>query len=204
MKHYSDARKDLFVRSLEDRFGHFGYAGWFKMLEVLHEHGRGDNLCITLPQLASELSSKPSSVRQLLAICQSAGKIVVEANGQQMKITVKNFNEKQRNKFRAGTVGADGGAASAQEEGDREGEGDRSIRKVVSSLVKRVFYRGQRWSDSELEDHRVQVPGKDFQRRVSDLEASRCQWYLDRIQMDSKTEAAMRHWVKVKAQESNR
>lgn len=204
MKHYADARKDLFLRTLEDRFGHFGYAGWFKMLEVLHEHGSGDNLWITLTQLASELASKPSTVRHLLAICQSSGKILVEANGQKMKITVKNFKEKQRNKSREGTKCAIENSDTAREEGDVEGEGDNNrlgFRAILNSLTAKVS--GWRFSASELESHQFPF-GKEKGRLVIDMEPSRCEWYLRTVQMDSKTMVALKHRIKLKAQETSR
>jgi len=98
MKHDHNARNDLFIRGLESRMGHFGYSGFFKLLEVLHEQGSGDNLCITKAHLSSELRSKWPTVRLLLTPCQDAGKVHFDEDGQDVRITVKNFRKKQDKK----------------------------------------------------------------------------------------------------------
>lgn len=56
--HDHDARNDLFISQAEDRFGPFGYCAYFKLLEVIHEHGVGDKLVMTRGRLCKELRTR--------------------------------------------------------------------------------------------------------------------------------------------------
>lgn len=202
MKHDHNARKDLFIRSLQDRFGHFGYAGWFKLLEVLHEHGTGDNLLITWSQLASELDTRPSVVRQLVAICRTSGKVEVKEVGQEVVITVKNFRKKQANKHRQENSLCDTNNGKPVLDGEEEGEGENNklgFAALMNGITAKVG--GWKYDVAALEAHQFPF-GKDRGRRVIDFEASKCQWYLDRIQMDAKTTAALKHRIKLKQSEA--
>ena len=203
MKHYHYARNDDFIKRAEDRFGHFGYSAYFKMLEVLHEHGSGDKLCITRSRLSSELRSRWPQVQQYLDFCRTSGKVQVSEVGQELILDVKNFRKMQLNKSRKNTNVCFSNDGKNTIEGDGEEEGDNSIRKVVSSLVKRVFYKREPWTDFDLENHKLPIQGKDKDIRIIDLEPSRCAWYLERIQTDNKTTAALKHRIALKAGESN-
>lgn len=197
MKHDHNARNDDFLKRACARFGHFGYAGWFRMLETLHEHGIGDKLCMERSRFASELGSKWPPVRNLLDFYRESGKVQYNENGKELVIEVKNFRKKQDKKNLKIDMYDDLKSLKPAQEEEGEGEEDNNIRQVVKSLVKR-FVIG--WSSGELESHQFPY-GKDRGIRIIDLEASRCQWYLDNNKMDAKTTAALRHRVKLKAEE---
>lgn len=201
MKHDHNSRNDLFVKGLEDRYGHLGYSAWFKTLEVLHEHGVGDILGITLAQYAKEIGTKPSVARQFLASCSSSGKMEVSEVGKEVRIKIKNFRKKQANKHRQENSVTDLESGKPVLEGEEEGEGENGklrYKSLVKDLLVRVGI--SKWSDADLEDARIPFgPAKG--RRIMDSEPSRCQWYLDQFQMDAKTTAAMRHRIKIKNEE---
>lgn len=206
MKHDHNARNDDFVKRACGRFGHFGYAGWFRLLETVHEHGVGDNLCMTRSRLASELGSKWPPVRNLLDFCRESGKVQYNESGEEVRIVVKNFRKKQEKKsFKPADVSVlDLAKQALEEEGEVEGENDR-LRDRAKALVKSlaVSFGMAKWTDAELEEHRFPF-GNDKGRRIIDLEPSRCQWYLDRFTLDSKTKAALRHRIELKREETAR
>lgn len=203
-KHDHDARHDDFIYRAEERFGHFGYAAYFKLLEILHTHGVGDKLLITRTRLTSELRSKWPPVRMFLDYCQDAGKISWSDSGPNVGIEVKNFRKKQdKKKFKTDSNGPMQGLKTALDV-DVEEEGDKDKLGFLDT-IKRLAggFRVTPWTAAELEGHQFPF-GKEKGRKVIDMEPSRCQFYLDRIQMDAKTTAALKHRIKLKAAESIR
>ena len=101
-QHDKGARNDLFIREAEKRFGHFGYAGYFKLLEVLQDHGRGDKVRILRRDLAEELSSRPETVIKLLDfMAEPHGsdrqpKLSYRIDGDFIEYEVPKFREKNR------------------------------------------------------------------------------------------------------------
>lgn len=79
-----------------------------------------------------------------------------------------------------------------QQQVDRE-------KKDLTALIASVGF-----IPGELEAHVFPIPGEDHGRKVIDMEPSRCQWWLDRVQMDPKTTAALKHRVKIKTAEVSR
>ena len=198
MKHDHNARNDDFIKRLEDRFGHFGYSGWFKTLEVLHEHGVGDNLGITMARYASEIGTKPPVARQLLATCASAGKIEWFEVGKEVRITVKNFRKKQGKKGGQNDQSGDLENSKQALEEEEEGEEDNNklgVMGILNGLAKKLWVK--RWTQGDLERHQFPY-GKDKGRRIIDLEASRCEFYLRNTQVDAKTAAALRLRIALK------
>ena len=202
MKHDHNARNDLFIKKLEERFGHFGYAAWFKTLEVLHEHGVGDNLCISMSRYASEIGTKPPTARHLLSICQSSGKVCWSESGKDINITVKNFRKKQGKKFLKEDSNQPEEGSKLALDVDVEEEGDKDKLGFLEK-IKRLAggFRVRPWTDSDLESHQFPF-GKERGRRVVDMEPSRCEWYLGQIEMDPKTTAALKHRIKLKQSEA--
>lgn len=201
MKHDHNARNDDFIKRACGRFGHFGYSGWFRMLEVLHEHGTGDKLCITRSRFASELGSKWPPVGNLLAFCQESGKVRFTDDGKELVIEVKNFRKKQGKKGGQNDQSGDLENSKQALEEEEEGEEDNNrlgFRKILNGVTAKVA--GWRYSAGALEDHRFPF-GKDKGRRILDLEASRCEFYMRNFQVDAKTAAALKHRIKIKAEE---
>ncbi len=204
MKHDHNARNDLFIKKLEAKFGHFGYSGFFKLLEVLHEQGSGDNLCITKAQLALELRSKWPTVHLLLTSCRDSGKVHFDESGQDVTITVKNFRKKQdKKKSKTEDVPVSDESKRALDV-DVEGEVDKDKKGFLEKLKRLAGgFRVTPWTASELEKHQFPF-GKERGRRAIDMEPVNCQFYLDNISMDSKTTAAMKHRIKIKQAEEIR
>jgi hypothetical protein len=94
--HDNDAHMDAFIDAAISKFGHFGYAGYFMILEILHREGVGDVLMIPLPRLSKLLRSKPAAVRQYLAYCSAAGKMMVTYCGDAAEIKINKFLQRQR------------------------------------------------------------------------------------------------------------
>lgn len=205
MKHDHNARNDDFIKRACGEFGHFGYAGWFRMLEVLHEHGAGDKLCITRSRFASELGSKWPPVGNLLAFCQESGKVRFTDDGKELVIEVKNFRKKQGKKGGQNDSPDDlkDFKQAQEEEGDGEEDNNRvGIFGVINGLASKLWVK--RWTAADLENHQFQYGKDDRGRRVIDMEPSRCQWWLGRLQMDPKTTAALKHRIALRNGEAIR
>ncbi len=93
--HDHNARNDDFIRRSEEQFGHFGYAAYFKILELIHEHGCGDILKISSVRLCQELRSKRKVIRKYLESSREANKIVFTWNSDEINIQIKKFRERQ-------------------------------------------------------------------------------------------------------------
>lgn len=202
--HDHNARNDDFIRRAEDKFGHFGYAGYFKILEVLHEHGSGDTLKMSKSRLSQELRSKWPQVRLLLDFCRTSGKVEFTSSSAEVQLQIKKFRERQsKMKTKIPERNPEHSAKTPLErEGEREGEKIQQVELKTNRLTALIASVG--FIPSELEDHRFPIPGDDKGRRVMDMEPSRCQWWLDRVTMDPKTTAALKYRVKLKADEVSR
>lgn len=105
--HESDAKDDVVISEAMDRFGHFGYAGWFMILDAIHRHGKGDTVTMTPKRFAQELRTKPKCCRNILGMFQESGKIIWEDCGNVWIVTVPKVNEKWKNlKARSGALGS--------------------------------------------------------------------------------------------------
>ena len=73
---------------------------------------------------------------------------------------------------------------------------DRESKELTALIASVGFIPG------ELESHTFPIKDTDdFGRRVIDMEPSRCEWWLNRVTMDAKTTAALKHRIKLKRQE---
>lgn len=82
---------DLFVRDLERRFGDFGYAFWFKTLELIASQGEGGKLIISWSNYEEKLHKRQSTVRQVLDFCHTSDKLLVNYSGENIILECKNF-----------------------------------------------------------------------------------------------------------------
>lgn len=104
--HDTDARRDFFIRQAVERFGHFGYAGYFMLLEVIQAHGRGDTIKAPARYLADELLTKPVRLMDFLDFAQKSGKIRYTKHGVEIEVTVPKFSSRNKNRrarFNPGT-----------------------------------------------------------------------------------------------------
>ena len=95
--HDHDARNDEFLQRAEDQFGHFGYAAYFKILEIIHQHGTGGILRMSQSRVALNLRSRWPQVRLYLDFCQTSGKVEFKLIGDQVELQNKKFIQRQRN-----------------------------------------------------------------------------------------------------------
>lgn len=93
--HDHNARSDEFIQKSIDQFGHFGYAAFFMIVELLHEHGTGDILVISQARLAQNLRSRWPQVRLYLDFCRSSGKVDFRLIGTEVHLQIKKFRERQ-------------------------------------------------------------------------------------------------------------
>ena len=120
LKHAANSRNDDFLYRAEDQFGAFGYAAWWKILEILHQHGTGDKFKMTTSRLCLELRSKLPRVRLYLGWSQAAGKLQHQFTRDGVEIEIKNFRKWQNNL----RVKAYPKRSQIAQEGEGEGEGD--------------------------------------------------------------------------------
>ena len=71
--HDHAAHEGQFIKAAMDRFGHFGYAAYFIILELLHRHGVGDNLKISAAKLCASLRSRRPQVVSFLVFAATYG-----------------------------------------------------------------------------------------------------------------------------------
>ena len=93
--HDHDARHDDFIHRAEDKFGPFGYSAYFKLLEVLHEHGVGDILKMTSSRLCSELRCTWPKLQVYLDYTQTMGKVAYKYSSGEVELQIKKFRERQ-------------------------------------------------------------------------------------------------------------
>ena len=131
--HDHNARSDEFLQTAMDRFGHFGYAAYFMLLELIHEHGSGGILKMPARRVAQQLRSKSAAVRLYLAYCASTGKMEVRWIGDDVEIQNKKFIERQRKmKFNAPPMLRQRSVNAPQErEVEREVEREEHIPKAA-------------------------------------------------------------------------
>ena len=94
--HDHNARCDEFIQRLMDEFGHFGYAAYFMLLEVIHEHGVGGALTMKQTRLAHNLRTRWPQLRVLLEFCRSSAKVDVNFTADEVQLLNKKFIERQR------------------------------------------------------------------------------------------------------------
>jgi hypothetical protein len=119
--HDHNARRDEFVQKSMDKFGHFGYAAYFMLLEVIHEHGVGGVVRMTKSRLAQNLRSKWPQVHLYLDFCRTSGKVEVRLTGDEVELQNKKFIERQRKSKANAPATLREGSAELPLDRDREG-----------------------------------------------------------------------------------
>ena len=122
--HDHDAHDDQFISDSMERFGHFGYAAYFIILELLHKDGTGDSLSISASRLCLKLRSKRGPVRKYLDFSREAGKMDFTWKSDEVDIQINKFRERQSNlKTKFISKPSQPRVKTTQHrEGDREGE----------------------------------------------------------------------------------
>jgi hypothetical protein len=131
--HDNDALEDDFIQASMDRFGHFGYAAYFIILELIHRHGTNNCLTIPLARLCQKLRSRRTQVRLYLDFSRTSAKMEVTWSGDEVQLQIKKFNERQRKLRynRSSTVPQD----SPKVAKEREGEGERHNKQPTASAL---------------------------------------------------------------------
>jgi hypothetical protein len=132
--HEHDARNDGFISEAEDRFGHFGYSAWFKLLELVHEHGKREILTMSVKRVGRELRSRPGVVRQFLDFSQGSRKLIWKEDGQVLTIKIEKVLNKWRHLRNPANSTYSQTTAKIQLERDRdkERERDKDIDKGIA------------------------------------------------------------------------
>lgn len=123
--HDHSARLDEFIQRAEDGFGHFGYAAYFKILEMIHQHGIGGILTTTRARLVQNLRSRWPQVQQYLEFSRLSGKFQVTFSPDEVQIQNKKFIERQRKMKSKAPSKLLERSLKAPLEGEGEGEGER-------------------------------------------------------------------------------
>jgi hypothetical protein len=92
-KHISTAMDDLFVKDLERKFSHAGYAFWFKTLELIAAHGEDGTLEISWSNYLDKLHMRRPLVEQLLDFCHTQVKLLSDSRPDSLKISCPKFLE---------------------------------------------------------------------------------------------------------------
>lgn len=95
--HAVDAHEDEFIQKAMDEFGHFGYAGYFIILELIHKHGAGGILKISKSKLAQSLRSRWPQVELLLNFCSTSGELEFTLSPTSVELQNKMFIKSQHN-----------------------------------------------------------------------------------------------------------
>ena len=167
--HDHNARNDDFIYRSEDRFGAFGYSAYFKILELLHEHGTGDCLLITPSRLTLELRSSQAKVRLYLDWGQTWGKLKFDWSPTEVRLEIKKFRERQANrKSKTISTSLNGPSKTIQqEEEEREGEGEKAFNAAAQDQSLENKSIGVDASASQ--QLKAQVYREAFARSVSEL-----------------------------------
>lgn len=100
--HDHDAHHDEFLQKAMDEFGHFGYAAYFMLLELIHKHGTGDRLVMNTSRLAKNLRSRWPQVRLYLEFSRTSGKVEFTLIGTSVELQIHNIRKwwaKQKSKI---------------------------------------------------------------------------------------------------------
>lgn len=130
--HDHDARNDEFLQRSMDKFGHFGYAAYFMLLEIIHEHGVGGIVTMSQSRLAQNLRSRWPQVRLYLDFSRTSGKVDFTLNGTEVQLQNKKFIQRQgKLKFKTPPTLQQHSVKTPQE-GEREEERERHNTKGPS------------------------------------------------------------------------
>ena len=95
--HDHNAHDDKFISDSMEKFGHFGYAAYFIVLELIHMEGVGDVLAISPSRLSLKLRSSQARVRLWADWSQSQGKLEADWGRTEVLLKIKKFRERQSN-----------------------------------------------------------------------------------------------------------
>lgn len=127
--HDHSARNDDFIQRSIEHFGHFGYAAYFMILELLHEHGREDLLKMSPSRLCKELRTKRPQLLKFLEFARNSGKMEFKWGESDITIRVPKFRERQskmKSKIRA-TATQPSVNLPLEREGDGHGDRERQV-----------------------------------------------------------------------------
>lgn len=112
-----------------DQFGHFGYAAYFIILELIHEHGVGGIVTMSQSRLAQNLRSRWPQVRLYLDFSRTSGKVEYTLSGTEVQLQNKKFIQRQgKLKFKTPSILSQHSVKTPQE-GEREEERERHTPK---------------------------------------------------------------------------
>ena len=158
--HDNDAHENLFIEQAIDRFGHFGYAAYFMLIEVLDRHGTGDILTISRKALAKKLRCKPKSLGNVLGMFRESGRVRLEDSGEILTIEIPKFRKRQsklKSKVRSMFPQC---SPNVPQEGEGEGEGDKKEKEKKQPLAQPSTKATQREDPQEFVEWWEAYPSK--------------------------------------------
>lgn len=122
--HEHDARNDAVIYEAMDRFGLDGYAAWFIILDLIHEHGAGDTVTLSMSRMCREFRSRSTKVRLLLDFFQTSSRLLWGEDGLLVTIQIEKVNIKWKNlrsrEVSVGSASDHGGRIEREKEKERE------------------------------------------------------------------------------------
>lgn len=173
--HDNDARHDDFIHRAEDKFGPFGYSAYFKLIEVLHQHGTGDRLEMTTSRLASELRCTWPKLQVYLDYTQTMGKVKFNHSSGVVELQINKFLQRQK-KLRAS------GSSTVPQQFpnrplERQGEGQRHTDSVSVPPKPKDHGLGMPYSGVVLQFWSAYPPSRRSDKRE-------CQYEWDQANID--------------------
>lgn len=124
-RHMSNASDDEFLAEVEEIFGLEGYARWWKLLEAIAEQMDGTSKCgvsYSWTKWQAILKGKRNKLETFLKHCQNKQKIILEENGNILKITCRNLLKMRDEYSRKSGQAPDGSPDNVAPEEDTEVE----------------------------------------------------------------------------------
>lgn len=95
LKHNHDAHRDLWLRKMIRQNGHHFMTLWWTTIELLHWHGKGDQLKIDWRELADATQIRTSKLRDMFNHPDMGEKMIIVNHKHHVEIEIKNFRKIQ-------------------------------------------------------------------------------------------------------------
>ena len=138
-KHWANASDDDFLYRAETEFGPFGYSAFFKLIELLHNHGTGNILKMEESRICSMLRCNRTKVQLYLNFGSTWDKFSYKYNGTEVELEIKKYRQLQYNlQGKKRPKLAENNPKTVREgEGEGEGEGETTIKPTALAVPKK-------------------------------------------------------------------
>lgn len=211
--HDYNARADVKITKLIRLHGWAAYGLYWALIEMLYENG--GKIVNDYEHLAYDLRADLKLIQSIVEqsdLFYRSGSASFGSRSVDRRLQER--RDRQKKAAEAGKLGGEARAKRMLGERLANDELEKEVKEIEQRKVDRELTDKQQltaliasaeFSVDDLELHKMPECFKgDGGKRIMDLEPSRCQWYLDRIQTDKKTTAALRHRIAVKQAEVSR